>query len=203
MKQAFGPERQGVFMRVFSISAILCAAVVTASGCMSSQNSVRLLYNPEQQAVVSATAPRVAVVRFVDARNRSDIGVKRDGSPLAPASSVVDWVSGSVADALSRRGAMVSVVYDRRQAEAGNPDRIIEGAIDEVWLREKSMNSYEAVVRIQARVEGGASPAVTRRFVSKGEKTGIPGSRLAEETLSSTLADVLDNFCSSTAGSLR
>ena len=192
-------------MRMFDFfrTAVLALSLAVLSGCMSSQSGVRLLYNPEAPGVVSATAPRIALVRFADARGRSDLGMRRDGSALSPASSVVDWVSGSLADELSRRGAIVSVVFDRRQAEAGAPDHIIEGTIDEVSLREKSLNSYESVIRLQARIEGGSAPAVTRRFVSRQEKSGLPGMRLAEETLSSTLSDVLDNFCGSVMPLIR
>jgi len=184
------------------IAAFVFAAIL--GGCMTSQSSVRLLYNSQTAAAPSNTAaPRIAVVHFEDARVRPDLGVRKDGSSFETVSSVSEWVTQSLADELSRRGFLVSVAFDAEQAAAGHPDRIIVGTVDEVWLKEKSINSYEAVIRVQARIEGNSEPAQTRKFISSQEKSGIPGVRLAEETLSTTLSDVLDNFCRSVSDTVR
>ena len=186
-----------------SMCAVLLFAAVALTGCLA-QNNVRLLYNTSgTSALPVATAPRVAVVVFEDQRGRIDIGARKDGSPFQPSSSVAEWVSQSLADELARQGAQVSLATSMAQAQAGQPDYIVGGVVERVWLTEKSISSYDAVIRIQTRLYSQKQATVSRSFASQQEKTGIPGAALAEETLSSTLADVLKNASMSIMGAMR
>lgn len=186
-----------------SMCAVLMFAAVALTGCLA-QNNVRLLYNPSGTAALPvATAPRVAVVVFEDQRGRIDIGTRKDGSPFQPSSSVAEWVSQSLADELARQGAQVSLATTMAQAQAGQPDYIVGGVVERVWLTEKSISSYDAVIRIQTRLYSQKQATVSRSFASQQEKTGIPGAALAEQTLSSTLADVLKNASMSIMGAMR
>ncbi|WP_294484005.1 hypothetical protein [uncultured Mailhella sp.] len=186
-----------------SMCAVLMFAAVALTGCLA-QNNVRLLYNPSGTAALPvATAPRVAVVVFEDQRGRIDIGARKDGSPFQPSSSVAEWVSQSLADELARQGAQVSLATSMAQAQAGQPDYIVGGVVERVWLTEKSISSYDAVIRIQTRLYSQKQATVSRSFASQQEKTGIPGAALAEQTLSSTLADVLKNASMSIMGAMR
>ena len=186
-----------------SMCAVLMFAAVALTGCLA-QNNVRLLYNPSGTAALPvATAPRVAVVVFEDQRGRIDIGTRKDGSPFQPGSSVAEWVSQSLADELARQGAQVSLATSMAQAQAGQPDYIVGGVVERVWLTEKSISSYDAVIRIQPRLYSQKQATVSRSFASQQEKTGIPGAALAEQTLSSTLADVLKNASMSIMGAMR
>ncbi len=186
-----------------SMCAVLMFAAVALTGCLA-QNNVRLLYNPSGTAALPvATAPRVAVVVFEDQRGRIDIGTRKDGSPFQPGSSVAEWVSQSLADELARQGAQVSLATSMAQAQAGQPDYIVGGVVERVWLTEKSISSYDAVIRIQTRLYSQKQATVSRSFASQQEKTGIPGAALAEQTLSSTLADVLKNASMSIMGAMR
>lgn len=183
--------------------AVLLFAAAVLTGCMA-QNNVRLLYNTSGSAVLPvSTAPRVTVVVFEDQRGRLDIGARKDGSPFQPSSSVAEWVSQSLADELARQGAQVSVASSMAQAQAGQPDYIVGGVVERVWLTEKSLSTYNAVIRIQTRLYSQKQAAVTKSFASQQEKTGIPGSALPEETLSGTLADVLGNAAMSIMGAMR
>lgn len=183
--------------------AVLLFAATVLTGCMA-QNNVRLLYNTSGSSVLPvSTAPRVTVVVFEDQRGRIDIGVRKDGSPFQPGSSVAEWVSQSLADELARQGAQVSVASSMAQAQAGQPDYIVGGVVERVWLTEKSLSTYNAVIRIQTRLYSQKQAAVTKSFASQQEKTGIPGSALPEETLSGTLADVLGNAAMSIMGAMR
>lgn len=183
--------------------AVLLFAATVLTGCMA-QNNVRLLYNTSGSSVLPvSTAPRVTVVVFEDQRGRIDIGTRKDGSPFQPGSSVAEWVSQSLADELSRQGAQVSVASSMAQAQAGQPDYIVGGVVERVWLTEKSLSTYNAVIRIQTRLYSQKQAAVTKSFASQQEKTGIPGSALPEETLSGTLADVLGNAAMSIMGAMR
>ena len=182
-----------------ALCAILVCAALMVSGC--AQNSVRLLYNPATSASVPAvTAPRVTVVLFEDQRGRVDIGVRKDGTPFQPGSNVAEWVSYSLADELTRQGAQVSIATNMQQAQAGKPDYIIGGAIERVWMTEKSMSNYDASIRIQVRLYSQKAATVTKNFGAQQDKTGVPGSRLAEQTLSSTLNDVLSSASQSLMG---
>ena len=186
-----------------SMCAVLMFAAVALTGCLA-QNNVRLLYNPSGTAALPvATAPRVAVVVFEDQRGRIDIGARKDGSPFQPSSSVAEWVSQSLADELARQGAQVSLATSMAQAQAGQPDYIVGGVVERVWLTDKSISSYDAVIRIQTRLYSQKQATVSRSFASQQEKTGIPGAALAEQTLSSTLADVLKNASMSIMGAMR
>ena len=186
-----------------SMCAVLMFAAVALTGCLA-QNNVRLLFNPSGTAALPvATAPRVAVVVFEDQRGRIDIGARKDGSPFQPSSSVAEWVSQSLADELARQGAQVSLATSMAQAQAGQPDYIVGGVVERVWLTEKSISSYDAVIRIQTRLYSQKQATVSRSFASQQEKTGIPGAALAEQTLSSTLADVLKNASMSIMGAMR
>ena len=194
-----------IHFRRFSLSfcAVLLFAAVALTGCLA-QNNIRLLYNAGgSSALPVATAPRVAVGVFEDQRGRIDIGARKDGSPFQPSSSVAEWVSQSLADELARQGAQVSLASSMAQAQAGQPDYIVGGVVERVWLTEKSLSNYDAVIRIQTRLYSQKQATITRSFASQQEKTGIPGAALAEETLSSTLADVLKNASMSIMGAMR
>ncbi len=183
--------------------AVLLFAATVLTGCLA-QNNIRLLYNASgASALPVATAPRVAVVVFEDQRGRLDIGVRKDGSPFQPSSSVAEWVSQSLADELARQGAQVSLATSMTQAQAGQPDYIVGGVVERVWLTEQSMSKYDAVIRIQTRLYSQKQGVVTKNFASQQEKTGIPGAALAEQTLSSTLGDVLKNASLSIMTSMR
>lgn len=186
-----------------SFCAVLLFAATVLTGCLA-QNNIRLLYNASgASALPVATAPRVAVVVFEDQRGRLDIGVRKDGSPFQPSFSVAEWVSQSLADELARQGAQVSLATSMTQAQAGQPDYIVGGVVERVWLTEQSMSKYDAVIRIQTRLYSQKQGVVTKNFASQQEKTGIPGAALAEQTLSSTLGDVLKNASLSIMTSMR
>ena len=183
--------------------AVLLFAAMALTGCLA-QNNVRLLYNTSGAAALPAsTAPRVTVVVFEDQRGRLDIGVRKDGSPFQPSSSVAEWVSQSLADELARQGAQVSVASSMAQAQAGQPDYIVGGVVERVWLTEKNLSTYDAVIRLQTRLYSQKQAAVTKTFGAQQEKTGIPGAALAEQTLSSTLAEALGNASMAIMSSLH
>jgi hypothetical protein len=58
---------------------------------------------------------------------------------------------------------------------------------------------------VKVRVYSPAQPQspVTRTFAAQQEKKGIPGAKLAEETLSGALSDALSNAAAAVTASLR
>ncbi len=188
------------------LSLTLCTLLMTAlalTGCLA-KNEVHLLYDTSAvKAAPLATAPRVVVVQFDDARTDPHIGIRKDGTAFQTSSSVSSWVTQALADELTRQGMQVSVALSMAQAQVNQPDLIVGGSVDKVWLTEKNISSYQAEIRVQTRVHRVLQAMQTRTFTATQEKTGIPGAKLAEETLSGTLADVLSRAASSVASAAR
>lgn len=189
--------------RLLSLVFLFASMALLVFGC-AQNNVVRLLYNPATPATApSVTAPRVTVVIFDDQRGRVDIGVRKDGSSFQPGSNVKEWVSYSLADELTRQGAQVSIASNRQQAEAANPEYMIDGVIERVWLTEKNISNYEAAIRLQIHIYNKSKNPVIKNFGAQQSKTGVPGARLAEETLTNTLHDVLAEAVPSILAQLR
>ena len=89
------------------------------------------------------------------------------------------------------------------QAQAGKADYIVDGVVERVCLTEKNLSSYEATIRIQTHLSSPTKATITKKFSAQQEKTGIPSSTLAEETLSKTLAEVLKNAAMSIIDAAR
>ena len=190
-------------LRFLVLLCLFAVALLALSGCFAQNNTVRLIYDRSGASVLpSSTAPRIVVVMFEDGRGRVDIGVHKDGSPFNPGSSVAEWASQGLADELAKLGAQVSLATSMLQARSGKPDYIVEGVVDHVWLTEKNISSYSCAVRLQTRLHREGLATVTKNFSSQQEKTGIPGARLYEETLSGTLADALSNAAAAIMGSI-
>ncbi len=188
------------------LSLALCAVFALAlTGCLA-KNDIRLLYDaPGSLTVPSATAPRVTVVQFDDNRGVTDLGQRKDGTAFQSSAGVPGWVTQAFADELARQGVQVSVALSMAQAQVNRPDYIVGGTVEKVWLSEKNLSSYQADIRVQVRVYSTVqlqSP-VTRTFAAQQEKTGIPGAKLAEETLSGALSDALTNAAAAVTASLR
>ena len=188
---------------LFSCFVMLFAALAL-TGCLAKNNDVRLLYDTQvPQAVPAATAPRIVVVQFEDKRTSADLGVRKDGTAFQSSASVPGWVTQALADELAARGAQVSVALSMAQAQMNQPQYIVTGTVENVQLVEKSLTTCQASIRLQTHLYSSAQSTVTRSFSSQFEKTGIPGAKLGEATLSGALADALGNAAASGMGSLR
>lgn len=185
-----------------AVCAVMLLAAAALTGC--AQNTVRLNYTPDGATPVpSSSAARMVVALFEDQRENAAIGVRKDGTPFQPASSVAEWVSQSLADELARKGVQVSVASGIQQAQVGSPDYVVSGVVEQVWMVEKGVSTYEAAMRVKTVLTGGAQPPVTKTFTVTQSKTGIPGAKLAEDTLSTTLADLASTAASSIMASVR
>ena len=183
---------------------VMLFAVLALTGCLAKNNDVRLLYDTQvPQAVPAATAPRIVVVQFEDKRTSADLGVRKDGTAFQSSASVPGWVTQALADELAARGAQVSVALSMAQAQMNQPQYIVTGTVENVQLVEKSLTTCQAAIRLQTHLYSNTQSAVTRSFASQFEKTGIPGAKLGEATLSGALAEALGNAATSVMGSLR
>ena len=183
---------------------VMLFAALALTGCLAKNNDVRLLYDTQvPQAVPAATAPRIVVVQFEDKRTSADLGVRKDGTAFQSSASVPGWVTQALADELAARGAQVSVALSMAQAQMNQPQYIVTGTVENVQLVEKSLTTCQAAIRLQTHLYSNTQSAVTRSFASQFEKTGIPGAKLGEATLSGALAEALGNAATSVMGSLR
>jgi phage head maturation protease len=183
---------------------VMLFAALALTGCLAKNNDVRLLYDTQvPQAVPAATAPRIVVVQFEDKRTNADLGVRKDGTAFQSSASVPGWVTQALADELAARGAQVSVALSMAQAQMNQPQYIVTGTVENVQLVEKSLTTCQAAIRLQTHLYSSTQSTVTRSFSSQFEKTGIPGAKLVEATLSGALAEALGNAATSVMGSLR
>ena len=182
---------------------VMLFAALSLTGCLA-KNEVKLLYDAGvQQAVPSATAPRIVVVQYEDKRDTTELGLRKDGTVFQTSSGVASWVTQALADELAARGAQVSVALSMAQAQLNQPQYIVGGVVERVKLTEKSLTTYQAEIRIQTQLQSNTETALTRSFTAQQEKTGIPGAKLAEETLSGALAEALRGATQSIFGNLR
>lgn len=183
---------------------VMLFAALALTGCLAKNDDVRLLYDTQvPQAVPAATAPRIVVVQFEDKRTTADLGVRKDGTAFQSSASVSGWVTQALADELAARGAQVSVALSMAQAQMNQPQYIVTGTVENVQLTEKSLTTCQAAIRLQTHLYSNMQSTVTRSFSSQFEKTGIPGAKLGEATLSGALAEALGNAATAVMGSLR
>ncbi len=169
---------------VFVLLALLLAACGPSS-------TVRLLYRPADATLIPAsTAPGIAVVQFKDARTNSYIGVRRDNSPFVPNGMVPEWVSRSLADELNRQGLRVTYAQSLEAARASQPQYILTGELQEVWIRESSTTDISATIKAFISVTGHKGKIVNEGMSSSQSKQGLPGGAVAEELLYNTVQEL-------------
>ena len=174
-------------LRLLSL-IIVSALFLTACA----QNVVRL-NNPSSQTVIAKTgAPSVCVVLFEDKRGKSEIGQRRNGDLFLPRSSVDDWVSRAMADALVRHGLVVTYAQDLEQAKQSNPNYIATGGIEEVWLKESSLTTLTCSMRATVSLlRGNGTHVFKNTFTASLSKRVIPGTDSAPDVLTETLGDIV------------
>lgn len=127
----------------------LMACILCACG---PGNTVRLLPAPALQAssLPAPNAPSISVVAFADRQADPEIvGKRRDGSAFTTSADVAQWISRALADELARKGMRVTFAMDTAQARSGNPDYLVTGTVEQVWLTEVSAVELTAQMRVQ------------------------------------------------------
>lgn len=168
---------------------VLLASVL--AGC--AQSIVHLVYSaPKETITPRAGAPTVCVVAFEDRRGKDEIGQRRDGGLFLAHADVTGWVSRAMADELARTGLTVTYTSDIGQAKASNPDYIVTGVIDEIWLTESSLTRYASSMRVTISLLRGNGSYITKNnYSSTFSKTVIPMSDVPQSMLSEGLIDLL------------
>ncbi|MDR2572965.1 MAG: hypothetical protein LBC94_01245 [Desulfovibrio sp.] len=156
-------------------------------------NNVRLLPQPPLDAAVlpAPNAPTITVVTFSDSRSdRTSLGVRRDNSAFVTSDSVADWVSRALADELARNGMQVSYASTFKQARNGNPDYMVTGELNSLWLKEISATELSTELRVTYYLANRQKRLLKDSFNSAQSRTGLPTSSAAENLLLDTLRDL-------------
>ena len=170
---------------------VLLAFLATACG---PANSVRLLPPPFQEGAVlpGPKAPRVTVVAFDDKRqDMTVIGSRRDNTAFVTNDSVTQWISKALADELARNGLQVSYSDSVSQARAGNPDYLVTGDVDQVWLREKSATDLSTQMRVNYSVANRQSRIYRETLNASQSRTVMPTGSAADTIMLDTLRELI------------
>ncbi|SCM72945.1 hypothetical protein [Desulfovibrio sp. 86] len=170
---------------------VLLAFLATACG---PANSVRLLPPPFQEGAVlpGPKAPRVTVVAFEDKRqDMTVIGSRRDNTAFVTNDSVTQWISKALADELARNGLQVSYSDSVSQARAGNPDYLVTGDVDQVWLREKSATDLSTQMRVNYSVANRQSRIYKETLNASQSRTVMPTGSAADTIMLDTLRELI------------
>ena len=170
---------------------VLLAFLATACG---PANSVRLLPPPFQEGAVlpGPKAPRVTVVAFEDKRqDMTVIGSRRDNTAFVTNDSVTQWISKALADELARNGLQVSYADSVNQARAGNPDYLVTGDVDQVWLREKSATDLSTQMRVNYSVANRQSRIYRETLNASQSRTVMPTGSAADTIMLDTLRELI------------
>ena len=177
---------------------MLAAVLLTLNACAPS-STVRLLHRPADAPQIPApTAPSISVVQLKDARSNSYIGVRSDNTPFIPNGTVPDWVTQSLADALTRQGLRVTYAQNLETARASQPQYIVTGELQELWIRESSRTDISASVKAFISVTGHKGKLINEGMSSSLSRQGLLGSAAAEELLYNTLQDLVQSVANKT-----
>ncbi|MBD5417946.1 MAG: hypothetical protein HDR50_09925 [Desulfovibrio sp.] len=171
----------------------LLGAVLLLSACGPS-NTVRLLPPPPLDASVlpAPNAPSVSVVNFEDKRvDTASIGVRRDGSAFTTSGDVAEWISRALADELARSGFQVTFAANVNQARSGNPDYLVTGQVDEVWLKENSSMEISSQMRVKCALANRKGRLWSESTNASQSRSGLPSGSTADNLLLDTLRDLV------------
>ncbi|MBD5641561.1 MAG: hypothetical protein HDQ91_03995 [Desulfovibrio sp.] len=176
---------------VATIGLIIFSLALCACG---PGNTVRLLPAPALEAsnLPSPTAPSISIVSFTDKRQDPEIvGKRRDGSAFTTSEDVAQWISRALADELARKGMRVTFAHTTAQARSGNPDYLVTGIIEQVWLNETSSVELVAQMRVQCSLANRKGRLWTETTNSSQTYGGLLSGSAANRLLLDTLQDLV------------
>ncbi len=180
-------------MKIPTFTKVLCLALITlfCAAC-GPNNTVPLSYPTEEGGVLPApNAPRVAVVIFEDQRAQTHLGHRSDDTTFVGTSSVPEWMSRSLAEALRARGMQVSFANTLVEAQNSGTDFIITGAVDEAMLTEVSVAELRANMRVELAVHQNKNLLMKENLSASQSETGLISTSTATKLLQSTVQNLL------------
>lgn len=176
-------------MRFIAIALSLLLLAACGPG-----NTVKLLPAPPLSAstLPAPNAPSISIVNFKDERiDPMAIGARRDGTAFTTTADVSSWVSRALADELARRGFRVTFATNTTQARNSNPDFLVTGIVNEVWLKEISATEMTTQMRINCTLANRKGKLWTESCNSSQTRTGLPSSDATDNLLLDTLQDLI------------
>jgi uncharacterized lipoprotein YajG len=186
------------YLARFFTPALLLVALFILCAC-GPGSTVRLLHRPsDAPRIPASTAPSIAVVQLKDARSNSYIGVRHDNTPFIPNGTVSEWVTQSLAEGRTRQGRRVAYAQHLDVARASQPQYILTGELQELWIRESSRTDISASVKAFISVTGHRGKLVNEGMTSSLSRQGVLGSAAAEELLFNTVQELVQSVANKT-----
>lgn len=179
-------------MRNLCFLFLICALFALAA--CGPGNSVRLLPPPPLAAssLPAPNAPGVCIVNFEDSRmDPAAVGERRDGSSFTTTGDVALWISRALADELARKGFRVTFAMAANQARSSNPDYLVTGTIQEVWLKEVSATEMSVQMRISCTLANRKGKLWTETSTTSQTRTSLPSGSFADNLLLDTMQDLV------------
>lgn len=177
----------------------LCLAMIAvfslALAACGPGNTVRLLPPPpiDAASLPAPNAPSVSVVCFADKRADPEIvGKRRDGSAFTTSNDAAQWISRALADELARRGLRVTYAMDTAQARSGNPDYLVTGIVEQVWLSESSAVELSSQIRVQCTLANRKGRIWSETTNSSQTQGGLLSGAAADALLQETMRGIVE-----------
>lgn len=157
-------------------------------------NNVQLLPAPpiEAASLPAPNAPSVSIVSFADKRlNPEVLGKRRDGSAFTTNNDVAQWLSRALADELARRGLRVTFAMNTAQARSGNPDYLVTGEIEQVWLSEISRVELSCQLRVKCSLANRKGRIWTETTNASQTHGGLLGGSATDALLQDTMHELI------------
>lgn len=167
-----------------SLVFILCAVLLTISGCASSKVLLRYVPANELPAVQKQHKATVGLVQFTDARPTLVLGIDKD-KELTPVSNVAAWVTRGLENELVRHGATVEYVISPSQVKT-LPTRVT-GTIKQLQVTPLSAAEYRGELTLTIRINDDL-PTTYRATVIK---QGVPYTNIIEPLLAELLQEAI------------
>ena len=173
----------------FSLWIILCCTA-TYFGC-AQRTSIDLHYKPA--GINIASCPKtVSVVTLKDERPKEAIGEKENGKPFYSNDVVAEWVSRALYEELKTNGC--GVEYHDKEYDF-DTDYIIGGFLQETFVKQESLSSYSASLRLRIEVKKDGEVVFGKNYVSTLTKTTVPtpgvNSKILTELLQGMMREVV------------
>ncbi|MBQ7617426.1 MAG: hypothetical protein IJS50_00990, partial [Desulfovibrio sp.] len=102
------------------------------------------------------------------------------------------WISHALADALGRHGLQVSYATNFEQARRGNPDFMVTGKLERVWIKETSATYLEGTIEAQFTLANREKHLLRENNKAQSSRNWPTTSAQTEEMLRDTMRDLID-----------
>ncbi|WP_027361272.1 hypothetical protein [Halodesulfovibrio aestuarii] len=167
-----------------SLVFILCAVLLTISGCASSKVLLRYVPANELPAVQTQHNANVGLVQFTDARSTLILGID-NGKEITPVTNVAAWVTRGLENELVRQGATVEYVLTPNQI-ASFPTRVT-GTISQLKITPLSVAEYRGEMTLSIAVNNGLPTTYKATVI----KQGVPYTNIIEPLLAELLQEAI------------